>query len=160
MADLRADLLDTFHNSLTDLEDNRAGRLSQNQVTRLLASGTKNLVGAFVVGLTLVGILLFVAHKPLAPVQWILGLVLFLVVLSAGLLYFQKTRRAAKTRTVECFQGTITIRMVGRAGWYLFVDQKSFKLPVRPWTVAPGLVYKVYVSPEAEVIVGVEPADA
>src|ERR1041384_8286634 len=49
--------------------------------------------------------------------------------------------------------GLVTVNMRGRAGWYLNIEGRSFRLPVRFWHVGRGVTYDVYIAPAAKLIV-------
>lgn len=153
----RDDLLRVFHLDAGDLEANRAGKLSQGQARRLVRSGYLNVVGAVVIGIGLAAILFGVARKPLAPVQWILASALFLAALAVGIGYMRRTGAAAADGRVECLTGPVRAQRAGKAGWYLHVADRSFRLPVRPGQVRDGMQYRVYFAPRANVIVAMEP---
>jgi len=153
----REALLRAFGIQSEDLEANHAGRLGPAQGRRLLRSGTANLAGAFLIGVLLAAILYGVAAKPLAPIQWILGIILFVVVLIVGIRYFSQTRAAVAEGRVESLVGQVHIHSRGRAGWYLNVDGQSFHLPIRPWHIQQGAPYQVYFVPRTHTIVAMEP---
>ena len=155
--DHRAELLKVFDIGPEDLEANRVGALGQRQARRLLRSGHWNLVGAVFIGLALAAILYWVARKPLAPVQWILAAGLFVAAMITGIVYFRRVRAAVAEGRVQCLTGPVQTRMQRRAGWYLSVAGRSFRLPVRFWHVRNGRSYRVYVSPQPNVIVAMEP---
>lgn len=154
---VRDELLQAFHILPEDLDANRTGALGPREARRLIASGYWDLAAAVVIGLALMAILLFVAHKPLRPVQWILSSALFLAALLVGINYFRRVRAAVAEGRVECLTGAVQTQSRGKAGWYLNVAGQSFKLPVRPWHVKSGMAYRVYVAPRARVIVAMEP---
>jgi hypothetical protein len=156
--DLEA-LLGAFHVDRAALDENRAGRLAESQARRLLRSGTWNLVGAGSIGVGLGAILLFVARKPLQPVQLVIAGALFVIVTVIGARYYRNTRAAVAEGAVERLSGPVTVRSQGKAGFYLAVAGKSFRLPIRPWHVRGGATYNVYVAPRARVIVAMEMTD-
>jgi hypothetical protein len=153
----RDELLRAFHILPEDLEANHTGALGPRQAQRLIAGGYWDLGAALIIGVALMAILLFVAHRPLKPVQWILSGALFLAALLVGINYFRRVRAAVAEGRVECLTGAVETRSRGRSGWYLHVAGQSFKLPVRPWQVKSGRTYRVYVAPRAGVIVAMEP---
>lgn len=153
----RAELLQAFHIGPEDLEANRSGALGERQKQLLARSGMMNLLGAFVIGLLLAAILYGVAKKPLVPVQWILALILFGAALAVGSFDFRRTRAAAAEGRVECLTAPVRTQSRGKAGWYLVVGGRSFKLPVRPWQVKNDARYHVYIAPRANRVVGMEP---
>ena len=153
----REELLRAFGIQPEDLEANHAGRLGLVQGRRLLRSGTSNLAGAFLIGVLLAAILYGVAAKPLAPIQWILGIVLFIVVLIVGIRYFRQTRAAVVEGRVESLVGQVHVHSHGRAGWYLNVGGQSFHLPIRPWHIQQGAPYQVYFVPQTRTLVAIEP---
>jgi hypothetical protein len=154
---VRDELLQAFHVLAEDLEANRTGALGPRQAQRLIASGYRNLAASVVIGVALLAILLFVAHKPLKPVQWILSGALFLAALLVGINYFRRVRAAVAEGRVECLTGAVETRSGGRSGWYLHVAGQSFQLPVRPWHVKSGSAYRVYFAPRPRAIVAMEP---
>ncbi len=153
----RDDLLKAFGLGPDDLAANRAGALSPLQARRLIRSGWNNVAAALVLGVGLAAILMFVADKPLKPVQWILASLFFIAVLITGLVYSRKVRAAAAAGVVTTLTGPVVTRMQKQAGWYLNVAGDTFKLPVRPWNVQSGQAYRVYVVPKARVVVAMEP---
>ena len=153
----REQLLKAFGLGPEDLDASRTGRLGPGQVRRLRKSGQADVFSALALGAGLAVILLFVVHKPLAPAQWITASVLFLIVLAVGLNHARKMRDAVADGRVECLTGLVEVRSRGRNGWWLSVDGKSFRLPVRPWKIGAGQRYRVYISPHADQIVGMEP---
>jgi len=155
----RDELLRVFNLGPTDLEANRAGRLSDMQAGRLRRSGWNNLLLTGVVGIVLAAILAFVANRPLKPAQYITALVLFGATAAVGVHYFRKTHAAARDGRVDCLMGPAQIQMRGKAGFFLAIAGKSFKLPVRPWHVANGVHYRAYIAPRANQIVAMEPDD-
>jgi hypothetical protein len=153
----REELLRLFHIGFEDLEANRAGMLSQRQARYLVQSGVRNLLGSLVIGLALAAILYGVASKPLAPIQWILAAVLAAAALIVGYTDYNRTRLAAADHRVECLTGPARAQMRGRAGWYLVIAGRSFKLPVRFWNVKNDAPYRAYIAPRASRIVALEP---
>jgi len=154
----REELLRAFGIQPQDLEANRAGRLGEAQGRKLLSSGNGNLAGAFLIGLLLAGILYGLANKPLVPVQWILALFLFLIVLVVGFQYFRQTRAAVVEDRVEALFGPVHVQSRGRAGWTLMVSGQSFQLPVHPWQIRQDELYCVYFVPRTRTVVALEPA--
>lgn len=153
----RAALLQAFQIQSEDLEANRTGRLGPAQGRRLLRSGTANLAGAFLIGILLAAILYGVAAKPLAPIQWILCIILFVIVLIVGIRYFRQTRVEVTEGRVESLVGQVHGHSRGRAGWYLSVGGQSFHLPIRPWHIQQGAPYRVYFVPRTRTLVAMEP---
>src|SRR4029079_1712605 len=134
-----------------------AGRLGPAQGRGLLRSGSANLAGAFLIGVLLAAILYGVAAKPLAPIQWILGILLFVIVLIVGIRYFLQTRAAVSEGRVESLVGQVHVQSRGRAGWFLTVAGQSFQLPVRPWQIQGDAPYRVYFVPRTRTVVAIEP---
>ncbi len=153
----REELLRRFQLGPEDLEANRRGMLSQRQARYLVRSGVRNLLGSLGIGLALAAILYAVASKPLAPIQWILATALAAAALVVGSIDYQRTRRAAVDLRVECLRGTARVQMRGRAGWYLVIAGRSFKLPVHFWNVKQDALYRAYLAPKAKRIVALEP---
>jgi len=153
----REELLRHFHLGPEDLEANRRGMLSQRQARYLVQSGVRNLLGSLLIGLALAAILYAVASKPLAPIQWILAVALAAAALTVGAIDYQRTRRAAADPRVECLRGPVRVQMRGRAGWYLVIAGRSFKLPVHFWDVKNDEPYRVYIASKAKRIVSLEP---
>lgn len=143
-----------------DLALNRQGRLGPTQARNLRRSGYNNLAAALVLGLGLGAILRWVVHQPLVPAQWITASLLFAAGLAAGIFHFRKTHRAAAAAIVECLTGPIDVRSRGKAGWWLTVSGRSFRVPVRPWQLENGARYHVFVAPAVNLIVGMEPEAA
>ena len=155
----REELLRAFGIQSQDLEANRAGRLGEAQGRKLLSSGNGNLAGAFLIGLLLAGILYGLVNKPLVPVQWIVALLLFLIVLVVGLQYFRQTRAAVAEGRVETLFGPVRVQSRGRAGWILMVSGQSFQLPVHAWHIRQDALYRVYFVPRTRTVVALEPAN-
>jgi len=153
----REELLRRMRLSQEDLAANRAGLLSQRQARSIVHSGLRNLLGALLIGLALAGILYAVASKPLAPIQWLLAAALAAAVLIVGYVDYHRTRLAAADRRVECLRGAVRVHRRGRAGWYLAIAGRSFKLPVHFWHVQNDTSYRVYVAPRAKRVVSLEP---
>jgi hypothetical protein len=151
------ELLRRFHLGPEDLEANRRGMLSQRQVRYLVQSGVRNLLGSLVIGLALAAILYGVASKPLAPIQWILAAALAAAALTVGYIDYHRTRLAAADPRVECLAGPARVQMRSRAGWYLVIAGRSFKLPVRFWDLKNDERYRAYIAPKANRIVLLEP---
>jgi hypothetical protein len=156
----RDELLRAFRIEVADLEANRVGRLGATQQRNLLRSGIWGIAGALLIGLLIGALLYAVATKPLAPIQWIVAIGLFAVVLIVGIRYLRQTRAAVADGRVECLVGPVRVGSRGRAGWYLTVAGQSFRLPVRPWNVQQGATYRVYIAPHTGSIVAIEPADS
>ena len=152
-----AELLRAFRIQPEDLDANHAGRLGPAQGRGLLRSGSANLAGAFLIGVLLAAILYGVAAKPLAPIQWILGILLFVIVLIVGIRYFLQTRAAVSEGRVESLVGQVHVHSRGRAGWYLSIGGQSFHLPIRPWHIQQGAPYRVYFVPSTRTIVAMAP---
>ena len=155
--DHREELLRAFGIGPEDLELNRTGRLGQAQMRNLRRSGYANIASSLVIGAGLAAILYWIATKPLAPVQWILATLLFVGALAAGVVHFRRTRAAAAEGAVQCLTGPVQVRSRGRAGWFLSVEARSFRLPVRPWHIQNDARYRVYIVPRTNGIVGMEP---
>lgn len=153
----RDELLQAFRISVEDLEANRAGKLGVTQQRTLLRSGTLNVVAAFLLGGLLVAILYAVAERPLAPVQWILGAVLVAALLVIGIRYFVQTRTAVTKAQVECVRGPVRVSRRSRA-FYANIADRSFRLPIFPRFVHANMEYRVYIVPETESVVAMEPA--
>src|SRR5262245_44214132 len=125
----RDELLRLFCLGPEDLEANRRGLLSHRQAHYLVKSGVRNLLGSLLIGLALAAILYAVASKPLAPIQWILAASLAGAALIVGYSDYRRTRLAVLDSRVECLTGLVRVQMRGRAGWYLVIAGRSFKLP-------------------------------
>ena len=153
----REELLQAFRISAEDLAANRAGRLGVSQQRKLLQSGTVNVAAAFGLGFLLIAILVAVAEKPLAPIQWLLTSGLLLAVSIVGLHYFRQTRAAVAADRVECVRGVM--RMSRRnSGFYAYIAGRSFRISIFPRYIRTGTEYRVYVVPQTESVVAVEPA--
>lgn len=156
----RQELLRAFKISEGDLDANRAGRLGPAQIRRMRRGIGTNLLGGVVLAGGLVAILYFVASHPLKPVQWILGGGLTIACLALGAVTARNLVRAIRAGVVERVSGPVTVNMRGRAGWYLNVEGRSFRLPVRFWHVGRGVTYDVYIAPAAKLIVAMDPPEA
>ncbi|MFN8490690.1 MAG: hypothetical protein U0350_24075 [Caldilineaceae bacterium] len=153
----RDELLQAFRIAPEDLVANRAGRLGESQRRKLLWSGTVNVVAACFLGFLLIVILYAVAERPLAPIQWILGSGLLAAVLIIGLYYFWQTRTAVADGRVECVQGAIRVSRRSKA-FYANIAGGSYRLPIFPRHLRAGMEYRVYVVPQTQSVVAVEPA--
>ena len=153
----REELLQLMRLSQEDLEAKRAGLLSQLQARSIVHSGLRNLLGALVIGLALAAMLYAVASKPLAPIQWLLAAALAAAALIVGYVDYHRTRLTAADGRVECLRGAVRVHRRGRAGWYLTIAGRSFKLPVHVWQMHNDALYRVYVAPKANRIVSLEP---
>ena len=151
------ELLRAFHIRIEDLEANRIGRLGDAQLRSLLNSGNWSVAGALFIGFLLAIILYGVAAKPLAPIQWILCILLFAAALTVGMGYFRQMRAAVTEGRVECLVGPVRVGSRGRGGWFLTVAGQSFRLPSRPWHVKQGQEYRVYIAPRTRGLVAMEP---
>ena len=150
----RSTLLQAFGIEQADLVANRGGTLGPRQRQRLLKSGNWNVAGAVLVGVILAAIPLASSKHP-KPVQFITGAVLFFIVLIVAIRYFRRTRAAVRADRVQGLVGPVSVRSLGRSGFYLTVNGQSFRVPIRPWHITNGAPYAVYVA--AGVIVGMEP---
>ena len=153
----RENLMKVFKLQPEDLDANHAGRLSPRQADHLRASGRNNLLASFAIAFVLGAILIFVAHRPLKPVQPIVAGVIFLAGMAAGIYDFRRCRAAADAGIVETLTGPIQIRSRGKQGMHLRVQNRSFSLPIHFWHLQNGATYRVYVSPRANRIVAIEP---
>jgi hypothetical protein len=153
----RQELLRAFKIDQGDLDANRAGRLGPRQVRRMRRGIGANMLGGAILAGGLVAIIYFAADHPLKPVQWILGGALTIACLALGAVTARNLRRAASAGVVERLTGPVQVGLRGRAGWYLTVQDRSFRLPVRFWHVGRGVTYDVYIAPAAKLIVAMEP---
>jgi hypothetical protein len=151
------ELMRAFRIGPDDLEANRAGQLSDRQVKRLISSGMLNLLGTAAIAAAVSAILFLVAEKPLKPVQVMIAVVLSASALTVGIAMFVRTRAAVAAGRVDCVTGPAFARLRGRAGWYLRVEDRSFRLPVQFWRIENGAPYRVYVTPKVNRIVAMEP---
>jgi hypothetical protein len=154
----REALLQAFRLTAADIAANRAGRLGPAQQHNLRTSGNLNIAGVGLLGLLLITILYGVAAHPLVPIQWILSVLGFVIVLLVSMRYFQQTRAAIALGRVEALIGQVHVRSRGYAGWYLAVAGQSFRLPIRPWHIQQDAIYRVYIVPSTQTIVAMEPA--
>ncbi|MCU1394222.1 MAG: hypothetical protein JWM34_2650 [Ilumatobacteraceae bacterium] len=150
-------LLEAFHSTTDDLGANRLGTLGPQQVARLRRSANWNLAGGIVLAGGLGGLVLAVASRPLKVVQTLLIVLLVGVMLALGIVMFVRLRQAAGRAVVERVSGPVRVVRRGRAGFYLVVEGRDFKLPVLPNMVTNGGMYHVYVTPAAKRIVSMEP---
>jgi hypothetical protein len=151
------ELLHAFHLDAGDLAANRSGVLGSRQVQALRRSAVGALGGAAAAGLGLAAILWLVADKPLAPVQWIIAGLLFAAVATVGVVSAGRLGSAVRSGRVDCVTGVVRVRRRGRAGWFLDVGDRSFRLPVRFWHLPVEAPYRVYVAPSANRVVAMEP---
>jgi hypothetical protein len=153
----RDELLQAFHMGADDLDANRSGRLGDGQVKRLQRSGLYALLLGIVMAAGVVALILLVASRPLKAVQIILLIALSGAALTIGVVMFRRGRQAAARNDVECVTGATYAQMRGRAGWYLVVGERSFRLPIRFWHVENGAPYRVYYTPTGNLVVAMEP---
>lgn len=153
----RDELLKLLKIGPEDLEANRAGTLSPRQARDLVQSGRRNLFGGFVIALGLAAILFFIADKPLVPVQCLVAGALGAAGLAVGYVGYRRTRLAAADPRVETITGPARAHMRGRAGWYLTIGGRSFKLPIHYWHIHNDAPYRVYFAPKADRIISLEP---
>jgi hypothetical protein len=142
-----------------DLLANRAGQLSTRQSRRLRRSARRNLLTALLMVLGIVAVLFVLAAKPLAWLQYTLAGVVAVGGVAVGLVTVRGLLAAARAGTVMCLTGPVRVAFRGKSGWWLSVQEQSFRLPVRFWHVADSLPYRVYVAPAAGRIVAMEPGD-
>ena len=152
------ELLRVFHVAEGDIDANRVGQLGPSQARRLVRGGYINLALAALMAAGLLAIVMAVAERPFKPVQVVLTLLLVAALLAIGSVYLVKSTQAAALGIVHCYTGPITVVMRGRAGWFLTVEEQSFKFPVQRRHVQNGAPYPVYVAPKAKRIVAMEPA--
>ena len=153
----RDELLKLFKLGIEDLEANRAGALSERQARYLNQNAIQNIILAVLIVGFLAAVLFGVATRPLAPVQWILTGILAAIVLAIGFSEVRKSRLAAADPHVECLSGPARIRARGRAGWFLVIAQRDFKLPAHHKNMRSDANYRVYIAPKANRIVAMEP---
>lgn len=152
----RDELLQAFRILPEDLDANRIGKLGATQQRSLLRSGTLNVIAAFLLGGLLVAILYAVAERPLTPVQWLLGGAMVVALLVIGVRYFFQTRMAVTKARVEYVDGTVRVSRRSRA-FYANIADRSFRLPIFPRFVHANTEYRVYIVPETESVVAMEP---
>jgi hypothetical protein len=155
--DYRGELLRVFKVDHDDIEANRVGLLGPGQRQRLVRSGYLQLLMAAGLAVALLGIVFAVAERPVKPAQVILTLVLFGALLILGVVTCLRYSAAAAAGEVDREAGVVHVQMRGRAGWYLNVNEQSFKLPVQYWHIQNGAPYWVYWTPKAKRIVAMEP---
>jgi len=153
----RDELLQAFRIATEDLAANRVGRLGMSQRRKLLWSGTLNVAVACLFGCLIIAILYAVAERPLAPIQWILGSAMVAGVLLIGIYYFRQTRTAVAEDRVECVRGVIRVSRRSKA-FYANIAGQSYRLPIFPRYIRAGMEYRVYVVPQTQSVVAVEPA--
>jgi hypothetical protein len=156
----RDDLLRAFRITAEDLEANRVGRLGVAQRRNLLRSGNWNVAIAVLMGLVPVAMLYGLATKPLAPIQWILVIAMFVALLAMGIWYFRRTRAAVAEGRVECLVGQVQVGSRGRKGAYLAIAGQVFPLPIGLRNIQQGGVYRVYIVSHTGSIVAIEPAES
>ncbi|HEY1485798.1 MAG TPA: hypothetical protein VGF84_06825, partial [Micromonosporaceae bacterium] len=152
-----AELLRVFKNSPADLDANRSGRLGPGQIRRIRRGAVNAMLAMLGAVAVLILIVIFVGARPISGPRWALIVVVGLAGLAVGVYQSRRLRRALRDGTVECLVGPIRVTLRGRTGWWLSVADRSFHLPVRFWHVGPGLPYRVYVAPAAELVVAMEP---
>jgi hypothetical protein len=155
--DHRQELLNAFHIGPDDLAANRAGVLGAAQKHRLRRGAYWNLAGGLLLGGLMLAIMYLVVDKPLAPVQWIVGGGLAAAGLAVGVHQFVRLNQAADRAVVECVSGPARVWMIKRAGWYVSVNDESFKLPIAFWHLPAEAPYRVYVAAPTRRIVAMEP---
>jgi len=156
----RDELLKLYHIGVEDLEANRTGRLSNRQAQYLRQNGIRSVILTIIIIGVLAAVLFGVATKPLAPIQWILTGILAALVFAIGYNDYSKLRLAAADPRVECLTGPARIQRRGRAGWYLSIAHRDFKLPAHSKIMKSDANYRVYIAPKApreSCIVALEP---
>jgi hypothetical protein len=153
----RNELLSAYHLEIEDLEANRAGTLSNRQAQYLKLGAIRSIILTIIIIAFLAAVLFGVATKPLVPIQWILTSILCAIVFAIGFQDVSKSRLAVADQRVECLLGPARIQSRGRAGWYLAIAHRDFKLPVHQRNMRSEANYRVYIAPKANCIVAIEP---
>jgi hypothetical protein len=79
------------------------------------------------------------------------------VPLAVAVGYLVRVRGDAASGEVRCFTGPIRKALRGRAGWFLYVGERDFRMPIRPHHISEQLPHRVYVTRKAKRIVAMEP---
>lgn len=150
---------DLLGNGPDDLAANRLGHLGDGQRHRLVRAARVEL-GLAVLGVgILAAIVLFVANRPYKPAQLVAAGLVGAALLGVGINHYLRVRQSLDGG-VECVEGPVEIRLQRQNGYWLHVADRQFRLPVRPWHVAPGERYRVYVATRSSRIVAFEPSQA
>jgi hypothetical protein len=157
--DHRQKLLKAFGLEMDDLVANRAGKLSPRQVAILRRRGYMNFVGAAIVCIGLGLILAFVAQKPLAPVQFILCGIFGGAMVALALYQFRKLQRAIELGAVERLTGPVRVWRQRKSGYRLRVEGRDLRLPITFWNITDGAPYHVYVTPQTDLLMAIEPVE-
>jgi len=146
-------LLRAFRVEPTDLEANRSGRLGPAQIERLRRSIWFNVLVVLPVQLVLVAFVLFAGPS---AVGHILAGVLFALLTIAELSWARRIQRVISEGTVRCLRGKAALRRSIQSGTWLSVGGERNRLWARARYVVPGGEYRVYVAPEARLVVAME----
>jgi hypothetical protein len=141
-------LLAAFRLGPDDLAANRAGRLGPRQLRRLNRSALPELA---------LGVLLIVAA--LLAIRWgRWSLVAGVVGLTWIASVIRRLVSARREGTVGCLTGPVQVMLLYRqnAGFWLTVEGRSFRLPVRPDDIDNGATYRVYYRRAVHRIVAME----
>ena len=153
----RDELLRVFKIGPEDIQANRAGALGARQSGKLRRGIYWNVVATAMILLGLVATVYLVGERPFA--WWRYALVGGIVA-AGGAVGFVAVRgliAAVRAGVVECLAGPIRVTLRGRTGWWLAVQDRSFRMPVQFWHLGNNASYRVYVAPAAKVIVAMEP---
>ncbi|MCX6047087.1 MAG: hypothetical protein NT075_18435, partial [Chloroflexi bacterium] len=73
-----------------------------------------------------------------------------------GIRYFRQTRVAVADARVECVRGVVRVSRRSKA-FYADMAGRSFQLPIFPRHIRAGTEYRVYIVPQTQSVVAVEP---
>ena len=152
----QAELMRVFHLDDQDLAANRQGIMGPRQVQRLVRSATISLVAAVVADAAILALILAVAARPFKPVQIILSALVLAALPAIGIVYYVKLRADTAGGQVDHYAGPIRKQLRGRAGWFLYVGDRDFRMPVQPNHIA-DMPHHVYATRKAKRIVAMEP---
>jgi hypothetical protein len=148
------ELLRAFRVEPADLEANRSGRLGPTQVERLRRNVWINALVVLPPQLLLVA---FVVFADASATGHILAGGLFVLLTVAELSWARRVQRVIREGSVRCLRGKATLRRSIQSGTWLSVGGERNRLWAPARHVVPGGEYRVYVAPQARLVLAMEP---
>jgi hypothetical protein len=148
------ELLRAFRVEPADLEANRSGRLGPTQAERLRRNVWINALAVLPLQLLLVAFLVFADPS---EIGFFLAGGLLVVLTVAELSWALRVHRVIREGTVRCLRGRASLRRSVQSGTWLSVAGERNRLWARARYVVPGGDYRVYVAPQARLVVAMEP---
>jgi hypothetical protein len=155
----RAELLDAFKITESDVSNNELGRLGPSQTARMLRRVWTTQALAWAIVAAFAALLWFTAERPIQWWRYAMVAALALAMIGYGVVSARRLREAAADGQVVGLKGEAEIHLRGREGYWLTIDGKSFPLPIHFWHVASGRHYQVYVAEKASLIVAIVPVE-